>query len=75
MTFLLTYAITVKTMKRVILSKVNCGELFKLTNTATAPTYVKGKFNVAEAGYECCKFDNQQVKKVYPRLKQVFRVK
>lgn len=61
-------------MKTVILSKVNRGELFKLTNTATAPLYVKGRFKVAEAGYECCKYDNQQVKVTYPANKQVFKV-
>lgn len=74
MTFLITYAITVKAMKTVILSKVNRGELFKLTNTATAPLYVKGRFKVAEAGYECCKYDDQAVRKVYPAKRQVFKV-
>lgn len=45
-------------MKQTILRNVKRGDFFRLTNSETAPVWVRGEYNRSSRKYECCKFDD-----------------
>lgn len=45
-------------MKQTILKNVKRGDFFRLTNSTTAPVWVRGEYNRSSRKYECYKYED-----------------
>lgn len=45
-------------MRQIELRKVKQAEIFRLSNSETAPLWVRGYYEHSEKKYECYKYDN-----------------
>ena len=59
-------------MRQIELRKVKQEEIFRLTNSETAPLWVRGYYERSERKYECYKYDNYNHETFLKGSRQVF---